>query len=258
MADKTPIGKKSKTSQGKRSGGPLNVRSGKSSPLGKDKGQVRNLSATVGGEIGPGSLGAVMIRNDFYRDGYRNLQRMAIVNFLVIAGIVAAMLYISHIHQPENRYFATTEDGRLVPTVPLHEPNLSTPALMSWVSQATTDVMTFGFHDYRRRMQVSAGNFTRSGWASFNEALSASRILEMVDAQQQVVTATPSSAPILRGEGVSGGRYVWRVDIPLSVTHRSGTSGSTINYYVELTIVRVPRLENPYGVAIQKWFATAK
>ncbi|MCK6417670.1 MAG: DotI/IcmL family type IV secretion protein, partial [Alphaproteobacteria bacterium] len=98
-------------------------------------------------------LGRVVIRNEFYRDGYRNMLRLVVIQGAVILGLLIVVFMILQAREPENRYFATTEDGRLVPMVPLNQPNLSTPALMSWTAQAATEVMTFGFNDYRRRLQ---------------------------------------------------------------------------------------------------------
>src|SRR5687768_15509474 len=118
-----------------------------------------------------GSLGRVVIRNEFYRDGYRLALKVAVIQCFIILGLIAAMFYVVHVHQPENRYFATTEDGRLIPMVALTQPNLSTPALMSWVAQSATEVMTFGFNDYRRRLQEASRHFTRRGWESFTSAL---------------------------------------------------------------------------------------
>ena len=92
-------------------------------------------------------LGTVVVRNEFYRDGYRSLIKMALIQSIIILGLIGVMFYVVKINQPQNLYFATTEDGRLMPMVPLSQPNLSTPALMSWVAQATTEVMTFGFND---------------------------------------------------------------------------------------------------------------
>ncbi len=202
-------------------------------------------------------LGTVIIRNEFYRDGYRAMQKISILLSFIILGLIAAMFFVIHVHQPENRYFATTEDGRLVPMVALNEPNLSTPALMSWVAQASTEVMTFGFHDYRRRLQEASRNFTKTGWGSFTAALEKSRIIEMVDANQQVVTAAPRSAPILVSEGLAGGRYQWIVEMPLTVTYQAGNKTRTDNFLVRLVVVRVPKLESPNGVGIEQWIAVA-
>lgn len=202
-----------------------------------------------------GGLGKVMVRNEFYRDGYRSLLKVAVLQGFVILGLIGAMYFIINVHQPENRYFATTEDGRLIPMVSLSEPNMSTPALMSWVAQSSSEVMTFGFNDYRRRLQEASRNFTRRGWQSFTEALQRSRIIEQVEANQQIVTAIPTGAPILKSEGLVAGRYQWIIEMPMIVTYQSGSKERTDRMIVTLVVVRVPRLESPNGVGIEQWLA---
>lgn len=203
-------------------------------------------------------LGKVVVRNEFYRDGYRSLLRLALMQGIVILGLVGAMMFVIHVHQPENRYFATTEDGRLVPMIALSEPNLSGPALLSWVAQASTEVMTFGFNDYRRRLQEASRNFTRRGWESFTGALQKSRIIEMVEANQQVSTAAPAGAPIITWEGMVAGRYQWNVEMPMIVTYQSGARTRSDNLLISVVIVRVPRLESPNGVGIEQWIAVPR
>lgn len=201
------------------------------------------------------TVGSVIVRNEFYRDGYRTLLRIAVIEAMIILALVGAMYFVIQVHQPENRYFATTEDGRLVPMVALSEPNLSVPALMSWSAQAATEVMTFGFNDYKRRLQQASRNFTRLGWVSFTSALEKSRIIEMVEANGQVVSAAPASAPILISEGVVNGRYQWQVQVPLVVTYQAGSSVRDDKMLVTLLLVRVPKLESPNGVGIEQWIA---
>jgi intracellular multiplication protein IcmL len=203
-------------------------------------------------------LGTVIVRNEFYRDGYRTLLRLSLILGLVILGLLGAMYFVIHTHQPENRYFATTEDGRLIPMLPLNEPNLSTPALMSWVAQSSTEVMTFGFNDYRRRLQESSRNFTRRGWESFTQALQKARIIEMVEANQQVLTAAPQGAPILESEGLVAGRYQWSIQLPLVLTYQSGARTKSDSLLVTVVVVRVPRLESPNGVGIEQWIAVPR
>lgn len=200
-------------------------------------------------------LGTVVVRNEFYRDGYRSLLKMTLIQSFVILGLIFTMYYVVSIHQPKHFYFATTEDGRLMPMIPLDQPNLSAPALMSWVAQASTEVLTFGFNDYRRRLQESSRNFTKRGWESFTQALQKSRIIEMVEANQQVLSAAPKGAPILESEGVVAGRYQWVVQIPLILTYQSGARSSNANLLITVVVVRVPRLESPNGVGIEQWIA---
>lgn len=202
-------------------------------------------------------LGAVVVRNEFYRDGYRNMLRVVVAQAVIIILLVCSLFYVIHIHQPENRYFATTEDGRLVPMISMNQANLSKPALMSWVAQSVSEVMTFGFSDYRRRLQEASRNFTKKGWESFTKALDQSGILDSVKENRQVLTTIPSGAPVLLEEGLDQtGRYFWQVEIPIAITYEAGSKRRSDNLVVRLVIVRVPRLESPYGIGIEQWLAS--
>lgn len=223
---------------------------------GPARGQPKKVKQIKAEEADPGSVGQVVLRNEYYRDGYRLALRISVVQSFIIVGLIAAMFYVVHVHQPENRYFATTEDGRLIPMVSLIQPNLSSPALMSWVAQSATEVMTFGFNDYRRRLQEASRNFTPKGWESFTKALQTARIIESIQKNSQVITAAPRGAPILESEGVVGGRYQWVVQIPLILSYQSGGKTRTAHWMVTLVVVRVPRLESPNGVGIAQWVAT--
>ncbi|MBI4031528.1 MAG: type IVB secretion system apparatus protein IcmL/DotI [Proteobacteria bacterium] len=241
-------------------GGKLNPRrfaaARNSAAAGNRPGAAQQRPVEEGGDLS--GLGTVVVRNEFYRDGYRSILRLAVIQGFIIIGLILAMFFLIHVHQPENRYFATTEDGRLVPMVALSEPNLSTPALMSWVAQAATEVMTFGFNDYRRRLQESSRNFTPKGWESFTQALQRSRIIEMVETNQQVVTAAPQGAPVLESEGIVQGRYQWVVQLPMILTYQSGSKTRADNLLVTLVVVRVSRLESASGVGIEQWIAVPR
>lgn len=200
-------------------------------------------------------LGTVVVRNEFYRDGYRTLLRVTTIMTFVIVGLLFSMFTLIQVHKPENRYFATTSDGRLVPMVALSQPNLSTPALTSWGAQAATEVMTFNFNDYRRRLQESSRNFTRKGWESFTEALGVSRTIDTVIENQQVVFAAPQGAPIIQSEGIINGRYQWILQLPMVITYQSGARNRNEKVIITLRIVRVPRLESPNGVGIEEWIS---
>ncbi len=204
----------------------------------------------------PGPLATVVVRNEFYRDGFRNMLRVAIAEAVIIVALILTFIVYTNATKPQDHYFATTADGRIMQLVPLDQPNMGTAALMSWAAQSATEVMTFGFHDYQRRMQQASRNFTRHGWENFTDALQKSRIIESIETNRQVVTAQPSSAPVLVQEGVFNGRYRWVVDFPLAVTYQAGTATRNDNLAVRLVIDRVPSLENPNGVGIEQWIAT--
>lgn len=218
-------------------------------------GRPQKTAATRADSADTAGLGRVVVRNEFYRDGYRLALRVAVIQCFIIFGLIGAMFFIIHVHQPENRYFATTEDGRLIPMVPLSQPNLSTPALLSWVAQAASETMSFSFSNYRRNLQESSRYFTREGWESFSKALQQAKIIESIEENTQELTAVPRGAPILKYEGLSGGQYQWQVQIPMVLTYVSGSKSRSDSWIITIVVVRVPRLESPNGVGIAQWIA---
>lgn len=202
-----------------------------------------------------GPLMNVVVRNEFYRDGFRTLMKIAVAQAVVI--ICLLLLFVSYMStvQTKDHYFATTADGRIMQLVPLERANMGTADLLSWATQAATETMTFGFHDYQRRLQNSSRYFTRTGWEHFAEALQKSRTIESVEASSQVVSAEPRSAPTLLDEGALNGRYRWVVNLPLTVRYQGGSAGRTDQLNVILIIERVPSLESPSGVGIAQWVA---
>jgi intracellular multiplication protein IcmL len=252
MAEQTPPQKKRPQPQ-KRPAQARPAQAAKSTAAKSAAAKTRNTQQNSD-EVSP--LATVITRNDFYRDQYRGLVKIAVFEGIAIILLIISMIVLINVHQPKNLYFATTSDGRPVPMVPLSQPNLSKPALLSWATQAATEVMTFGFNDYRRRLQEASRHFTREGWLSFTEALKNADIIEAVENNRQAITAAPRSAPVLISEGINkNGRFQWEIQIPMNITTSSGAGQKSDSWNVKLTIVRVPVLESPNGVGIQQWLA---
>jgi intracellular multiplication protein IcmL len=202
-----------------------------------------------------GPLVSVVTRNEFYRDGFRNLIKIVILEGVIIIGLILTLIVHINNSVAYDRYFATTADGRIMQLSPLNERFLTDSALVSWVAQAATEVMTFGFHDYQRRLQQASRHFTKTGWETFSAAMEKARIIESVTAQRQVVVASPRSAPVIRQHGVAGGKYRWVLEMPLSVEYRAREQARTDNLKLTLVVERVSSLENPNGVGIHQWLA---
>jgi len=214
----------------------------KPAPTGEDKAML-------------GKLESIVVRNNYYRDGYRMLLNVAVIEAFVIIALVSALILVLVGARPQKYFFATTEDGRLIPIVSLDQPNLSAPAIVAWTAQAASETMTFGFHDYRRRLQESSRHFTRRGWESFTKALQQSGVIDAVTQNRQVVTATPSGAPTLVSEGIVNGRYEWVIEVPILVSFEYGSQSKQSSMKLRLLVVRVPQLENANGIGIEQWIA---
>ncbi|HYD17670.1 MAG TPA: type IVB secretion system apparatus protein IcmL/DotI [Patescibacteria group bacterium] len=205
-----------------------------------------------------GPLVTIVTRNEFYRDGFRNLIKIAVLEGIVIIGLILTLIVYMNNAQPSDRYFATTADGRIMQLQPLDQPNLDTPALLSWLATAVVDTMSFSYLNYQKELQDASKSFTKTGWESFTNALQKSHILDSVQSLQQIVTTTPRSAPVLVQQGVLNGKYRWILKMPIAVKYQAAKDSRTDNLDLQLVVERVPSLENPSGVGIAQWIATAK
>lgn len=209
---------------------------------------------TVLGKDSP--LETVMTRNSFYIDGYRVLQKIVLLESFVIGCMMLVFVVLFMFAQPKDRFFATTPDGRLIKLVALSEPLLQKKSIISFASEAATEVMTFGFHDYRTRLQDSSENFTQEGWDNFLEALGSAKYIDTLVGNRQVISAIPLAPPVIVAEGLSGDTYKWSVEMPLNLSIESGSEVSSKKIIVQMVIARRSRIENDKGLGIDQWIAS--
>ncbi len=199
----------------------------------------------------------VVSRNAFYKDGYANLKRIAIAELIAIALLSVALVISVFFVKPDQRYFATSEDGRIIPLVPVSQPNLSDAAVIAWAVESVTETMTFGFHDWRYRLSDSMRHFTLDGRQSFTRALDQSGRLDAMEARRQVMSASLDQSPIILNQGFDqrSGRYFWQLQGPMRLTVLTGDRQQTELFTLSLIIVRESTLNSERGLAIQQWIA---
>jgi hypothetical protein len=194
-------------------------------------------------------------KNDYYRDGAHIL--MFIVNFqaVVMALLTVALAIFLCTRHGSDRFFAETADGRTMQMESRSFPNTSTHALCAWAANTASDIMTFGFNDADMRFREhSRKYFTPEGWESFRKAMVASKLLESVEATQQIATAVPRAVPSALNEGLgANGKYQVSIDVPLLITFRAGSDIKPISKKVHMVIERMSTRENPSGVGISEW-----
>lgn len=198
------------------------------------------------------ALEVVKNRNDFYKDSYHKLVLILFTAILAIIGLVVAIVFLV-MSRPSPTYFATTDSGRMIPLIPLNQPNLSDKALLQWTSQAVVSVYSYNFVNFREIFQNNEKYFTNDGWQEFLNALKASRNLETVKDKKLIVSAVLSGAPIISSKNVFNGRYTWQIQMPVLVTYQSMSEQFNSSYLITLTIQRVSTLDNIYGVGISSF-----
>lgn len=198
-----------------------------------------------------------VVRNESYKTGFRNLTLIVILQSIAITALVVAVLSFMYLYKPQDRFFATDPNGNQIPMVALNQPNMTQAALLAWVSQAATEIMTFGFHDYREKLGFSTRHFTVKGKESFRKALEQIKIIQNIEKNQQIITATPRGLPIITQEGPvkKNEGYFWHIQLPLIITYQSGTKSRNDLLRVDMIVVRVPTQENPMGIGIDQWLS---
>lgn len=203
------------------------------------------------------ALKEVILRNDFYRDKYRQVTIAVLLAFLLnclLAGLVAYELT----HRPLPEYFATTADGKIIQLKPLSDPVLNDAELLQWASQAAVAAYTYNYVNYRQELQGASEYFTTAGWKDYQEALKRSKTLETVIANKLVGFAQPTGAPSITDRGTIDGAYAWKVTMPILATFENVSRKITQPLMVTMIIVRVPILVNPKGVEISSFYAAER
>jgi intracellular multiplication protein IcmL len=199
------------------------------------------------------AIASVLNRNAFYRDGYRLLLRISLIQAGVIVCMLLSIIGLVLTIKPHPIYFATTSDGRIINVVPLNDPFLTTAQLTTWAAKTSRNVMLFGYHDYRERLQQVSTNFTATGWDSFNKALKDASFLDAIQARKLVVSMDINAAPEIQSEGVHDGVYTWYVQFPVIIKFDGDQPPQPIVTTLRLEIVRVSTLQSPDGVSIEQW-----
>ncbi|MES2142312.1 MAG: type IVB secretion system apparatus protein IcmL/DotI [Pseudomonadota bacterium] len=201
------------------------------------------------------ALQVVTLRNEFYRDNYRKVVAALLVSFFIILILAGALFYIVT-NPPAPRYFATTNDGRIVPLIPFDRPNLSNSAVLEWANTAAAATYSYNFVNYRQALQQAADYFTPEGKQMFFNAIKSSNNLTAVIAKKLIVSTVATGVPVVLEQGVMLGRYTWKVQIPMLITFQSASQFSQQSVTVTMVIVRVSPLESPRGIGIAQFIVS--
>lgn len=200
------------------------------------------------------ALVAITLRRDFYRDNFRRCQVLCIILVLVV--IIETLFIVNIVNKPvQVQYFATDPQGRITKLQPLSQPVISQEAILNWANQAIVKAYTYNFVSYRSQLQELSDSFTPQGWEQFQNALTKTRNLQTVIAQQLVATAVATGAPVIEDQKVIAGRYSWKISMPILVKYQSSNKNYSQSLIVRVVIQRVPVYTNPKGVGIVQFIA---
>jgi intracellular multiplication protein IcmL len=205
-------------------------------------------------------LTLVQMRKEFYRDSYRRLVFVVIVQ-LIIIGILTAFLLRLYNNRPQPQYFATASDGRIIPVSQLNQPQYSDSIILQWASEAARKAYTYNFVDFTTKFELLSQNFTPEGWESFKDAMESSNNLKAVKKGKMIVSAENTGAATIVQKGMikdrSGTmRYSWKVNVPINVHYQGNTRDLTQPLEISMIIQRMSLVESPRGIGIDQFLAS--
>jgi len=196
------------------------------------------------------------------RDWYANFRLHHASRILACMGLLLAVSLVGTFallnRPPQYRYVLTDHAGKILPLVPLNQPNHEDTYVIDWTIDAVTRLYSFDFVNYRTQFQDAKANLTTVGWKNFEEAMEVSGNFRSVIGNRYVTTAVPTGPGRITKKGELLGRHAWKVEFPMlisyrsSITDREGRQRVTNQHLnVAVTVARQPEYLNPAGLGIR-------
>ena len=164
------------------------------------------------------ALVLVQLRNHFYKKKYYLALIAYLLSLLVVGILVCALVYL--IRNPTHPlYFVTDRLGRLIQDLPLDTPNMPTNDVAAWAIDAVEGAYSYDHVNYRAELQSVQKYFSDYGWRNYMSSLTASNNLLALTQRKMIIIAKVVSQPKLVTEGLLGGAYAWKFELPVLVTY---------------------------------------
>lgn len=164
------------------------------------------------------ALKLIFERNAYYRRQYFLALGVFALAMLVITVLVFVLVFLKR-NPTSPVYFATDSVGELIHIQPTTQPNMSTEEVTRWAVNAVQQSYAYDYLNYRSQLQSVQKYFTNYGWQNYVNALKASNNLVAVKERRWIVLARVIDQPKIVNQGMLGGAYAWKFEMPLLVTN---------------------------------------
>jgi intracellular multiplication protein IcmL len=199
----------------------------------------------------------VQLRNKFYKTKYRLALGIYLLSLIVIAFLLSALVFLLK-HPTRPLYFLTDSVSRLIQDTPIALPNMSTESVSAWTVEAVQAAYSYSFMNYRAQLQSAEKYFTDYGWHNYMKGLTVSNNLLALTQRKMIFVAKVVEKPKLIKEGILGGAYAWKFQMPLLVNFLEAPyekPAFSNAYVLTVTVRREKQLESYKGLAIVQMIA---
>jgi intracellular multiplication protein IcmL len=174
------------------------------------------------------ALRMVQLRNEFYRKKFYLLLGIFTLAFLMTGILVGVLVYLIK-HPTRPVYFVADGVGRLMEELPLSQPNMSIEDVTAWAVEAVETTYTYNYINFRAQLQNAEKYFTRYGWQEYMRGLKASNNLLALEQRKMIFIAKVVKAPQLVTQGLLGGTYAYKFEMPVLVSYLSPPYDNVLN-----------------------------
>jgi intracellular multiplication protein IcmL len=201
----------------------------------------------------------VQLRNQFYKKKYRFALGIYSLCLIAIVILISLLVYVAK-NPTRPLYFLTDSVGRLMQEVPVTVPGMPTEVVAAWTVEAVEAAYSYNYVNYRAQLQDAQKYFTEYGWRNYMAGLTASNNLLAVTERKMIFVAKAVGPPRLVNEGILGGAYAWKFEVPLLVNFLEAPyDKATFSnaYSVTVVVQRQQLLQSYKGLAIIQMIAAS-
>ncbi len=198
---------------------------------------------------------AVMLRNEFYKDGAKKLKWLIAASSVCLA-LSSISAYVAVSKEGINNYFAVDETGQYIELITLDRPNHKASVVSQWLTDALVDTFDFNYLNMKQVLNDKAMVwFTDSGRTSLVSSIEESGSFNVIKKEKLIAQLNLIRSPILVREGVGrDGRYEWLMQVEGKFTYTNESSVYVNNVIFTVSITRRSMLEDVKGLGINKIF----
>jgi intracellular multiplication protein IcmL len=176
-----------------------------------------------------------------------------VLALLVVCLSFIGVAYYQVASRSSVQYFAVLPNNTSTPVVARERPNVSTKALLSWVTLAATATFSFDFVNLNDQLEKLRDFFTTDGYNNFTNSLSATGMLKTIVDKKLVLSAVAIGTAIVLEEEQAHSSHTWRVQVPILVRYQSANVNETRQQLVEVLVTQVPTSDAPKGIGIAQY-----
>lgn len=170
---------------------------------------------------------------------------IAVLSVLLIISVIAAI-------NSDNKYFASSPDGKITPMVPLDNPVINDNGIKIFAVYTLYDVLNLDFDTWRQDLEKGRGGFIDKGLGNLITAVKDAGIIDIME-KDRVNLRTEFGTPVISQKGIKDKVATWVVQIPITFNFvGQNTTSKPLKFILIATIRAVDNNKYPKGVAISQ------